>query len=206
MSKTIKVSDSVWKKLRAMEGSCSSNIESLLEYREIERDIKKYIDDKLSAVEELAKMLLSAGREIKASDQSIEPVETSDQSDTPITPKETKEQETKEIDSEGFGWTSLEERIATIKAQEKKVFKLNTELNILKRPINEYHNWTKTAEEEKDDPVLYEDDLREAQSVLDDQGVKSIEELEEKLADRINEAQSEYDRESEILLKMRRTM
>lgn len=192
MSKTIKVSDSVWKKLRAMEGSCSNNIERLLEYREIERNIKKYIDDKFSA------LLQAAATE---HGQSAEPAETSDQPDTPIISKETKE-----TDSDGFGWTSLEERIETIKAQEKKVFKLNTELNILKRPINEYHNWTKTAEEEKDDPVLYEDDLREAQNVLDDQGVKSIEELEEKLADRINEAQSEYDRESEILSQMRRTI
>lgn len=191
MSKTIKVSDSVWKKLRAMDGSCSNNIEKLLEHREIERNIKKYIDDKFSA------LLQAAATE---HGQSAEPAEASDQPDTPIISKETNE-----TDSEGFGWTSLEERIATIKAQEKKVFKLNTELNILKRPINEYHNWTKTAEEEKDDPVLHEDDLREAQSVLDEQGVKSIEELEEKLADRINEVQSEYDRESEILLQMRRT-
>lgn len=197
MSKTIKVSDSVWKKLRAMEGSCSSSIERLLEHREIEMNIKKHIDDKFSA------LLQAAATE---HGQSAEPVETSDQPDISVMPKETNEQETDTTDSEGFRWTSLEERHETIKAQEKKVFKLNTELNILKRPIDEYHNWTKAAEEEKDDPVLYEDDLREAQSVLDDQGVKSIEELEEKLADRINEAQSEYDRESEILSQMRRTM
>lgn len=192
MSKTIKVSDSVWKKLRAMEGSCSSNIEKLLEHREIERKIKKYIDDKFN---NLSQVTIAKG------DQSAEPAETSDQPDISVISKETKE-----TDKESFGWTSLEERHETIKAQEKKVFGVETELNILKRPINEYYNWTKAAEEEKDDPVLYEDDLREAQSVLDDQGVKSIEELEEKLADRINEAQSEYDRESEILSQMRRTM
>lgn len=192
MSKTVKVSDSVWKKLMAMEGSCSSSIERLLEYREIERNIKKYIDDKLNSLSQVS---------VAKGDQSAEPVETSDQPDIHITPKETKE-----TDSGGFGWTSLEERHEMIKAQEKKVFGAETELNILKRPINEYYNWTKAAEEEKDDPVLHEDDLREAQGVLDEQGVKSIEELEEKLADRINEAQSEYDRESEILLKMRRTI
>lgn len=197
MSKTIKVSDSVWKKLRAMEGSCSSNIENLLEYREIERNIKKYIDDKFN---NLSQVTIAKG------DQSAKPAETSDQPDISVTPKETNEQETDTTDSEGFGWTSLEERHEMIRAQEKKVFGVETELNILKRPINEYYNWTKAAEEEKDDPVLHEDDLREAQSVLDDQGVKSIEELEEKLADRINEAQSEYDRESEILSRMRRTM
>lgn len=193
MSKTIKVSDSVWEKLRVMEGSCSSNIENLLEYREIERNIKKHMDKKFDAITGAIALLLSTKKE----------VETSDQPDTPMTPEET--EEIKETDGEGFGWTSLEERHEMIKAQEKKVFKLNTDLNILKRPINEYYNWTKAAEEEKDDPVLHEDDLREAQSVLDEQGVKSIEELEEKLADRINEGQSEYDRESEILLQMRRT-
>lgn len=192
MSKTIKVSDSVWKKLRAMEGSCSSSIERLLEHREIERNIKKYIDDKFN---NLSQVTIAKG------DQSAEPAETSDQPDISVMPKETDT-----TDSEGFRWTSLEERHETIKAQEKKVFKLKNGLDILKRPINEYHNWTKAAEEEKDDPVLYEDDLREAQGVLDEQGVKSIEDLEEKLADRINEAQSEYDRESEILLQMRRTM
>lgn len=196
MSKQIRISDSVYEKLSNMEGSYSSNIERLLEYREIEKEIKKEInkciDDKFSA------LLQAAATE---HGQSAEPAETSDQPDTPIISKETKE-----TDSEGFGWTSLEERHEMIRAQEKKVFKLNTELNILKKPINEYYNWTKAAEEEKDDPVLHEDDLREAQSVLDEQGVKSIEELEEKLADRINEAQSEYDRESEILSQMRRTM
>ena len=196
MSKTIKVSDSVWKKLMAMEGSCSSSIEKLLEYREIERNIKKYIDDKFNNLSQVT---------VTERDHGTEPAETSDQPDTTVMPKETNEQETDTTDGESFGWTSLEERHETIKAQEKKVFGVETELNILKRPINEYYNWTKAAEEEKDDPVLYEDDLREAQDVLDKNGVKSIEELEEKLADRINEVQSEYDRESEILLKMRRT-
>ena len=184
MSKTVKVSDSVWKKLRAMDGSCSSNIERLLEYREIERNIKKYIDDKFSDLSQTA---------ITERNQSDDLVETT-------------LQETDTADSEDFNWTGLEERIATIRAQEKKVFELEDELNTLKRPINEYHNWARAAEEDKDDPVLYEDSLREAQGVLDRNGVNSIEELEEKLADRIDEVKSEYGRESKILLKMRRTM
>lgn len=195
MSRIIRVSDKVGDELKKMGGSYSSSIEKLILINErtshIEENIIEHMDKKFDAIMKTIKSLSFTKRE----------VETSEQPDTTVISKETKE-----TDSEGFGWTSLEERIETIKAQEKKVFKLNTELNILKEPINEYHNWTKAAEEEKDDPVLYEDDLREAQGVLDRNGVKSIEELEKKLADRINEAQSEYDRESEILLQMRRTM
>lgn len=198
MSRIIRVSDKVGDELKKMGGSYSSSIEKLILINErtshIEENIIEHMDKKFDAVIGAIALLSSTKRE----------VETSDQPNTPITPKE--ENTANTTDSEGFGWTSLEERHETIRAQEKKVFKLNTELNILKEPINEYYNWTKAAEEEKDDPVLYEDDLREAQGVLDRNGVKSIEELEEKLADRINEAQSEYDRESEILSQMRRTM
>ena len=194
MSRIIRVSDKVGDELKKMGGSYSSSIERLILINErtshIEENIIEHMDKKFDAIIGAIALLLSTKKE----------VETSEQPDTPMTPEETKV-----TDGGGFGWTSLEERHEMIRAQEKKVFKLNTDLNILKRPINEYHNWTKAAEEEQDDPVLYEDDLREAQGVLDEQGVKSIEELEEKLADRINEAQSEYDRESEILLRMRRT-
>ena len=199
MSRIIRVSDKVGDELKKMGGSYSNSIERLILINErtshIEENIIEHIDKKFDAIVGAIALLSSVKKE----------VETSDQPNIPVTPKETNEQETDTTDGEGFGWTSLEERHEMIRAQEKKVFGVETELNILKKPINEYYNWTKAAEEEKDDPVLHEDDLREAQSVLDDQGVKSIEELEEKLADRINEVQSEYDRESEILLKMRRT-
>lgn len=104
-----------------------------------------------------------------------------------------------------------EERRDMLGEQVELVTELKRKKEKAEKPLKDYTHWEVVYREEKaiadyegGDATLYEDSLREMQDVLEREGVGTKDELKKKIDDETAPLREEYEREKEILNKMRK--